>query len=230
MVGCVQMIQPSMPPKDPSLEELLSLYQQETKAIPPLKGLMKATLTDKVEKGFWAKWRSRNGAIEIDGYNLFGGTLFNLKVAGSEIALASSENNFKGNREALAQYLATHHSEIRMEWVSLLDTIARGGLPDFTQPDRPILEKEDNHIVLSFVNGHDHLTRKVWIERNHLRVSRAIFFNGEGHQNAIMLFDDYRRVDKTLFPFSIRMEARGEHETDRRQMEIVFKELKALIE
>ena len=105
-VGCTRHIPPSMPfSKDPSLEELLSLYQREREIIPPLKGLIKVTITDNIDKGFWGRWRSRDGVIAIDGYNLLGGTLFNLKVDESEISLSSSESNFKGSREAFQQFL-----------------------------------------------------------------------------------------------------------------------------
>jgi len=228
LVGCAQMTRPSQPlPKDPSLEELLVLYQREREAIPPLKGLMKVTITDSIDTGFWAKWRSWKGAIEIDGFNLLGGTLFKLKLEGSEASLVSAEDNFKGNRQALEQYLMAHHSEIRMEWLTLLDWVARGGLPDLSVPDRPALRKEadrkgSRHLVLSFPK------QDIWIERKWLRIKDVVFHDLDDLVR--IRFDDYRPVGKTArggrttFPFFIKIEAQS------RQMEIVFKELKVMAE
>jgi len=210
LVGCTQMIRP--PLQDTSLEELLSIYQKRQEEIPPLKGLMKVTITDKIDQVFLAKWRSHKGAIEIDGFNLIGGTLFTLKLSGSEVSLVSSENNFQGNREAFAQYLMENDSEIRIEWVTLLDWLARGGLPDLSVLDRPALREEDGRLVLSFSN------QEVWIDRKTLRVKEVMFHNADG--NIGMQFDDYRKIQQTFFPFSIQINA------GKRQMEIVFKELK----
>ncbi|MBI3598412.1 MAG: hypothetical protein HY201_03010 [Nitrospirae bacterium] len=223
--GCAAgILREASPSQDPSLEELLAFYQREREAIPPLKGLMKVTITDTIEKGFWARWRSRDGAIEINGFELLGGTLFNLKMKGSELTLVSSENNFTGSREGFEQYLKAHHSEIQMEWVTLLDWIARAGLPDLSMSHQPILSKEDDQFILDFFDSDDHLTHRVLIERARLRVKQALFFNKEGLMLVRMMFDDYRPIRQAFFPFFIKIEAHP------RQMEIVFKALKVLAE
>lgn len=236
LVGCTRaifrttaLLAEAVPPPDPTLEELVSLLQKQREEIPPLKGLMKVTIKDKGDKGFWGKWSSVNGVIKIAGYNLLGGTLFNLKVAGSEVSLESSENNFHGSREALEQYLVAHRSEIRIEWVTLLDWIARGGLPDLSTTTHPTLRKDVDrkgnlYFILSLLEQ-DKGIQDVYIDRKSLRIKTVMLHHAE--RLTRMRFDDYRAVGNISFPFFIEIEL---HTNDPMRMEIVFKEVKVMPE
>ena len=231
LAGCTQAIFPTTAlPPDPTLEELISLYRKQREEIPPLKGLMKVTITDNGNKGFWAKWRSYDGVIQVDGYDLLGRTLFNLKVAGEEFSLVSPENNFNGNREALEQYLIAHDSEIRIEWVTLLDWIARGGLPDLSTSMHPTLRKDvgsdgNGYFVLSFAE------QDIFLDRKSLR-TKTVFFNNSDRFIG-MTFNDYRSIGNIFFPFSIHTEVHDIRKGSRQDsidMEIVFKEVKVITE
>jgi outer membrane biogenesis lipoprotein LolB len=225
LVGCTQAIlPPTAPSPDPTLEELISLYRKQQDEIPPLKGLMKVTITDKIDQGFWAKWHSQKGTIEIDGYDLFGGTLFKLRMSESKVSLASQDNNFQGSRKELEQYLISHDSLIRIEWLTLLDWIARGGLPDLSMSERPTLRKDvsskgGRYLVLSFSK------QDVWIEQKSLRIVDVMFYNLGKFTG--MRLSDYRPVGQIFFPFFIRVEL---HDTNPMLMEIVFKEVKVMTE
>jgi hypothetical protein len=65
------------------------------------------------------------------------------------------------------------------------------------------------------------LTQKVWIERTDFRIEEVNLFHPSGKQEATILLGDYHLVEGISYPFSVKGKADG------KQMEIVFKELKA---
>ncbi|MEK7286168.1 MAG: hypothetical protein AAB035_02590 [Nitrospirota bacterium] len=225
--GCARGLLSSPSYRDASLEELVSLYQKEREALPPISGLMEVTLQDKVKNRFFARWASDGTEIKIKGFDIIGGTLFDLKILESEIFFSSAgeENFFQGSRVAFSKYLSKQSSfGMRLEWLSLFDWIARGGLPDFADLPTAALEKEDARFVLYFFKPEatkNVLTQKIWIERSAFRVQDVIFFDASGKRSATLLFGDYRFVDGILYPFSVKGKSDG------KQIEIVFKELKA---
>ncbi len=219
-VSCTRQIRIEEPPyPEVSLEEIRLLYQKQQEAIPPLKGLMEVTLDDKFYKGFWAKWRShsRLRTIEIEGFNLLGGTLFHFRSGNAHVSLVAEEKRFEGDREAFQQYLVaqTPHA-IKIEWLTLFDWIARAGLPDLSSWYRPVLEKQDNQFVLYLFDGMTASavgtptagtenktvpTQTVRIERKTFRVTEVAFFDPSGWMQAKITFDDYRPLPKNS-PFT----------------------------
>ncbi len=210
---------------------------------------MEITFDDKFYKTFLAKWTSHSKTIEIEGFNLLGGTLFHLQLVDAEISLVTKESQFKGSREAFKQVLMKQspHS-INIEGLTFLDWIARAGLPDLSLLHRPVMEKQDNQFVLYFFKAEGDatvLTQKVLIERKTFRVTEAAFFDPSGSMQAKIMFDDYRPLpgvtsrasevpltgdiafQQTLFPFFIKIEIEDRQRESPLQMEIVFKELRA---
>ncbi len=239
MVSCTQAILPTgQLSHDPTLEELIFSYKTRRHAMPPLKGLMKVTIIDQshIEQGFWAKWRSRKGVVEINGYTLLGGTLFTLNMDEETISFVSSESNFKGSRPQFQTYLMEQQdtAKMQMEWVTLLDWIARGGVPDLSLEGRLSLAEENRQMVLSSLHENGNLAQKLFIERGSLNVKKGIFFDSEGTLQAEMILSDYRPVQrsaqKTFFPFYIQTKVQDRVDQKIRQMEIVFKELKVMAE
>jgi hypothetical protein len=269
LVGCARRVHPIIGSpitapysQDVSLDELLSLYQKEQAALPPLIGLMEVSVSDSLLKRFWAKWRSHSDTMKIEGFDLLGGSLFDFQwkrqptgqteTGQPETGLpeiiftaADSGKEFVGSRKGFKRYLDTQTSEMRMEWLTLLDWVARGGLPDVgalnatsTTPYRPALEKQKDQLILYFFMEEEKnpvLMQKVFIDPESLRVTEALFFDPTtGAMEAQISFRDYRYVgrsvhsaggaltNRVLFPFLITI--KGAHFFG----EVAFKELKIM--
>ncbi len=214
-IGCTKQIQVAEEPIQPdiSVEELTIRYQNELRAVPPLKGLMNITLDDTFYKRLWAKWYSDPNRIKVEGFDLFGGTLFSFQLKDDRLSLVTEKGLFSGSRAEFKQYLTTQSNQpIQIEWLKLFDWVARAGLPDLDLQHPPILENQGQFIYLSTDQ------EKIQIDRKTLKVTTVSLLNSAGA--AEIIFGDYRSVEKTEFPFSITMNLQG------KRMDITFKELK----
>jgi hypothetical protein len=223
-IGCSKQIRTLPPPPEIAAAPLLVRCQEEQKAVPPVKGLMKVTFDDKFYKKFWARWSS-GATIQMEGFDLLGGTLFELEMEGDQIALITGKGDFYGSRDQFREQLKEKENRsIRVEWLTLFDWIARAGLPpcDLFQekPTGVRVEEQETHLTLHFVEAETAIPiQTVQVNRATLRITEATLFDPQGEVSAKVWLNDYRSVEKAVFPFLIKMEARG------KKMEIVFKEL-----
>lgn len=229
LVSCTKQIRPNLPTateavkRDASLAELLHLYKQNLKTRRTLKALIeiKADLGKRGKHDFQSSWRSEKNRIKMKGFNLFGGTLFDLELNGSgfSIHIPSERKVFEGDLEFFEDMAG---EKIPFGSLGLLEWVKRGGIPEVGPDLIPALEKRDHAFILyifSTESGRGILKEKVWIERTAFRVERVEFFDHEGRQKSIAIFKDYREVKDQIFPFSITGKHRGQ------VLELNFKEV-----
>lgn len=209
--------------QDASLEELLSLYQQRLKMNAQIKALVKvdADLGPRGRHTIQATWSSSQEQIHLRGFNLFGGTLFELDVAAASFSLKtpSDPQAFEAD---LDFYEEVAGRQIPFGSLDLLRWVQRGGLPDTTFPKIPVIEKGEDVFVLylfTLFEGRAILEEKVFIERTAFRVTRVELFEHTGLRNGVIELNEYRVVDGREFPFSVKGTSGSE------VMRLTFKEV-----
>ncbi|WDT74202.1 MAG: hypothetical protein MPW16_13150 [Candidatus Manganitrophus sp.] len=203
--------------KDASLEELLTLYQLRRQEWSGFKGLLEIT-ADSERQGrhtFQASWVHRNGETRIRGFNLLGGTLFELRMAGPRVILhlPSEQRTIEATREEFEEEVRT---AIPIGSLALIDWVNRGAVPDTAPPSLPALEKGKDRFILYLLRalpGKAVLEEKIWIERTAFRLERVERFAMMGERSGRLIFGDYRKVGRQEFPFEVRGESEGEKVT-----------------
>lgn len=200
--------------KDASLEELLTHYQLRRQAWTGFKGLVEIT-ADSQRQGrhtIQASWVFQDGETRIRGFNLLGGTLFELRLAGPMVTLhlPSERRTIEATRSEFEQEI---QGAIPIGSPTLIDWVNRSGLPDPAPPSLPALEKGKDHFILYLLRalpGKAILEEKISIERTAFRVERVDLFDIMGARRARLIFGDYRKVGQQDFPFEVRAESEGE--------------------
>lgn len=217
--GCTKEIRPDgeAVQRDASLEELLTHYQLRRQAWTGFKGLVEITADSKRQgrHTFQASWVFQEGQTRIRGFNLLGGTLFELKMAGPMVTLhlPSERRTIEATREEFEEEIQT---AIPIGSPALIDWVNRRGLPDPAPPLLPALEKEKDRFILYLLRalpGKAVLEEKISIERIAFRVERVELFDIMGARRARLIFGDYRKVGQQDFPFEVRGESEGEKVT-----------------
>jgi outer membrane biogenesis lipoprotein LolB len=203
--------------KDASLEELLTLYQLRRQEWIGFKGLLEITADSKRQgrHTFQASWVHRNGETRIRGFNLVGGTLFELRLAGSSVTLhlPSERRTIEATREEFEEEV---QAAVPVGSLALIDWVNRGGLPDPAPPSLPALEKGKERFILYLIRalpGKAVLEEKIRIERTAFRVEGVERFDAGGVQRGRLIFDDYRKAGQHDFPFEVRGESEEEKVT-----------------
>lgn len=210
--ACTKQVRPTPPhgvqKRDISLEELLDLYQKRLDGKKRLKALMevRADLSDRGIHRFQSSWHSHGDQIEIRGFDLFGGTLFDLGLNGSvfSITIPSEQKHFEGNLELFDEMAG---EKIPFGSLDLIDWVKRRGIPELTTAQVPAIEeREESFILYLFTSerGRGILQQKIWIERTAFRVKKVELFDRAGKRRGMVELNDYRRIDGSDFPFSIR--------------------------
>lgn len=227
--ACTKQIRPSPHPvpeaikRDASLDELLHLYQQRQKTGSTLKALIevKADLGERGKHTFQSAWRSANNRVNMKGFNLFGGTLFELDLSGSRfsVKVPSEGKVFEGDLEFFDDMA---EDKIPFGSLALLEWLKRGGIPEVGPERIPALEKREDVFILyifSSESGRGFLKEKIRIERTDFRVERVDLFDPAGLQKGTILLEDYREIEGRFFPFSIMGKSREQ------VLELNFKKL-----
>jgi hypothetical protein len=203
--------------RDASLEELLTHYQLRRQAWSGFKALVEITADSKHQgrHTFQASWAHQNGETRIRGFNLVGGTLFELRLAGPSVTLhlPSERRTIEATREEFEEEV---QAAVPIGSLALIDWVNRRGLPDPTPPSLPALEKGKERFILYLIRalpGKAVLEEKIRIERTAFRVERVERFDRIGAQRGRLFFDDYRKVGQHDFPFEVRGESEGEKVT-----------------
>ncbi|HIE65678.1 MAG: hypothetical protein ABGX83_01650 [Nitrospira sp.] len=214
--GCTKQVRstPTTVKKDTSLEGLLKLYQNRMKAGFGIKALMKVK-TQRPHQGghsFLASWHSEKDTTLVRGFNLFGGTLFELHLQNSTffLRIPSENRRLEAPLDELDQMAGR---EIPFASLELLEWVKRGGVPHVAESVIPALEKGDDLFILylfTVEQGRARLQEKVWIERSAFWAKKVELFDRTGLRRGVILLDDYRQVGGHHFPFSIRGETGGE--------------------
>lgn len=214
--GCTKQIRKAetLPKKDASLEELLFLYDLRLEEVPDFKGLIDVR-TDSGKQGrhsFRASLASQQGQLRLTGFNLFGGTLFDLRLAGSALSLTipSERRTIQSTREEFEEMA---RADLPIGSLDLLTWVERLGIPDISPPLVPALEKGEDFFVLYLFTLDGQvaaLQEKVWIERTAFLVKRVETYDPTGLPRGVLRFEEYRKVGALDFPFLIEGENRGE--------------------
>lgn len=200
--------------KDASLEELLTHYQLQRQERNGFKALVEIT-ADSQRQGrhsLQASWVFQNGETRIRGFNLLGGTLFELRLAGPMVTLhlPSERRTIEATREEFEEEI---QGAIPIGSPALIDWVNRGGLPDPAPPSLPALEKGKDRFVLYLMRalpGKAVLEEKIFIERTAFRVERVERFDLLGVRRARLTFSAYGKIGQHDFPFEVRGESEGE--------------------
>lgn len=214
--GCTKQVRSSQAivKKDASLESLLNLYQNRMEPGFGMKALMevKTQHPDQGGHSFLASWHSKKDAIRIRGFNLFGGTLFELQLKDPTFFLIIPSEN-KRLAAPLDELDQLAGGKIPFGSLELLEWVKRGGVPHVAASAIPALEKGDDLFILylfTVEQGRARLREKVWIERAAFLAKKVELFDRSGLRRGVILLDDYRRIGRRHFPFSIRGKTGGE--------------------
>jgi len=218
--ACTKQIRPSLHPLpeviklDASLDELLHLYQQRLKLKTALKALIevKADLGKRGKHTFQSAWRSDRNRVKMKGFNLFGGTLFELDLRASKFSvnIPLERKFFEGELE---YFDAMTDGKIPLGSLALLEWVKRGGIPELGPKHIPALEKQDDVFILYIFStelGLGFLKEKIWIERTAFRVKKVELYDRNGLRKGTIIFDNYRKIEGQFFPFSITGNSRGQ--------------------
>ncbi len=226
LTACTKQLRPTTSPPqklDASLEELLDHYQERSVGPSGLKALLqvKAELGPRGTHSFQAAWRAQNSRTKISGFDLFGRTLFDLKLSTSHFSLhvPSEQRVLEGE---LDTFEASAGEVIPLASRDLIAWVNRGGNPDLSVPRITALEKgSDIFILYVFLNegGKGRLLEKIWIERMAFRVEKVALYNRFGQQHGVLEFKDYRQVEGKAFPFFVKGSGRGE------TIDLIFREV-----
>ncbi len=214
--GCTKQIRPTQTivKKDASLENLLNLYQNRLEPGIGIKAVMEVKTQHPRQGGhtFLASWHSRQDTIKIRGFNLFGGTLFELQIKDPTFLLTLPSEN-KRLEAPLNELDQVAGGKIPFGSLELLEWVKRGGVPVVPPSTLPALEKGDDFFILylfTVEQGRARLEEKIWIERTRFWTKKVELFDHTGRQRGVILLDDHRRVGKRHFPFSVRGNTGGE--------------------
>ncbi|MGB3940423.1 MAG: DUF4292 domain-containing protein [Candidatus Manganitrophaceae bacterium] len=212
--------------KDASLEELTVLYRLRREEWNGFKGLLEITTETRREgrHTFQATWLLQGGQTRIRGFDILGGTLFELRLAGSQVVLtlAAERRTIETSRR---EFESQPGAAMPIGSLALLDWVNRGAIPEATPPLLPVLEKGEERFFLYLLKPFPEkgiLEEKISIERTAFRVDRVETFDLEGSRRAVVTFDDYRKVGGREFPFDVQGEERGE------KISLRFKEVSPL--
>jgi len=207
--GCTKQIRPTIAlvKQDTSLGELVTLYKARLKRNQRFKMLMevKADLGGRGKHRFQASWRSDREKVQIQGFNLFGGSLFDLTLNGSSFFLdiPPERKSFEGELDFFSEAVGI---DIPFGSLEFLEWVRRGGGPEISKPLIPALEKGNDHFVLylfTLRQGNALLREKIWIERAHFHIIRVERFDLKGIRQEVIEFSDYRQIEGRDFPFLI---------------------------
>ncbi len=216
LAACTKQIKPtpSTPKQDATLEELLSLYKQRLSRNTPMKALMQvdADLGARGRHSIQSAVHASKAAVQVRGFNLFGGTLFDLKVDALSFSLKTASEPMPFEAE-LDFYEDLAGRQIPFGSLDLLRWVQRGGVPDTDFPKIPMLEKGEVFFTLylfTVTQGRAVLEEKMFIERSAFRVTRVELFDVTGFRRGIIELNDYRMINGNPFPFSVKGTGRGE--------------------
>jgi len=208
--GCIKQLppKPERPLKDASIESLLMLFQARLKEIGPFKALMEISgdFGARGQHRFQAAFRSEGRKSRIRGFDLFGGTLFELRLDDRFFSLKLPSEPLALEAE-LEQFEALAGEKIPFGSLDLLSWLKRGGIPDIRLQDIPALEKRPEDFILylfSVSGGMARLHQKISIERSDFRVTKVELFDPSGLPRGLLTFEDYRKLQGRALPFSVR--------------------------
>jgi len=208
--GCTKQIRPAPTAfrKDTSLETLLKRYQNHLEPEFGIKALMEVKAQRPHQGGysFLASWHSKEDTIRIRGFNLFGGTLFELQLEDPVFILSipSEKNKLVAPLDELGQLSG---GKIPFGSLELLEWVRRGGVPLVAESVIPALEKGEHFFILylfTVEQGRARLREKIWIEQTAFWAKKVELFDRTGLRRGVILLEDYRRVGSRHFPFSVR--------------------------
>jgi hypothetical protein len=205
-LGCTRNVLPSPGPevkKDASLRELLALYDLRYRGLVSIKGLAKVEVSAPSvgKRDFRAAVSlARPASFRMEGFDLFGGPLF-------ELVSRSGENHLfvsgKDRSEGLSDLLGGT-GPLRPGFSDFL------GIPRVVPPELPVLEKGEDRFSLMVVRptpDGPRLVKKFLIERGEFRVEKTIYYSESGFPESAISFSDFRRVKEFWLPFKIEGES-----------------------
>lgn len=206
-VGCERTIRPTSDThikKDATLEELLALYDLRFRELSSLKGLARVEVTTPSigKQGFQAAlYLTRPDGFRMRGFNLFGGTLFELEYQEGENRLfIPGEEHTVGMDELLGP-----SGPLPPGFSDFL------GIPQVVSPEIPVLEKKEEHFYLMMVEVKPdqlpQLKKKFVIERSNFHVEQAIYYSPSGFPEVTLSYEDFREVQEFLLPFKVTGES-----------------------
>jgi hypothetical protein len=192
--------EPSRRVKNWTADEILEVISQRAQAIRQVKTLITVKIDGKRPPGFFlpgrtiqaALWTERPDLIRLQGFNPFGGTLFDLVSKEGRLQL-SVPGRSKEVQARLEEMLIRNG-----EWSSFssefLDGLAGGG-QSLTRPSElSAVEQNGREIVLYqfFLNkGRSRLVRKYFLDADRLLTRQAVYFDLSGRPSVTLLYRDY---------------------------------------
>ncbi len=213
LAGCTRFIR-SSPDASPDIGEiplstLLTHYQTRRDALPSGFRALLSISADTGRAGrhtVSARWKSGD-RTEIEGFSLFGNTLFNLTLTASHltatlpdarvISVARDEIAFSGNAALFS------------EAVELINWVNGAAIPEIAQSELASLRGKEGFLLLDRVER----DQQFWIEPVSFHLVRVERFRADGTPQSVVTFDDYRSLSGMDFPFLVNAEADGHRVT-----------------
>jgi len=232
----------ALPLRTATVEELVSIMQEQETAIQTLKGLFRAQVqgpgipgSQQVEG---AVFYQRPDHLRLQGFNRLGMKLFELALDEDRYRLRTINGKFLTGQLADLQRVETLARPFKLSVLAMSGIV---GTPPPTLGERVALSDDGDRyrldVFASDRSGPAEVPyRKIWFDRRLLQVAREDRLNGQGDVEATVEFDDFRAIETrsdslpdtrlgstVVKPFRVRAQD-GE---GRSRLQLVFHEINA---
>ena len=214
LLGCSAKTIPPLPSHlAPSLDGLLTIYQEKRVAMPSFRGRFDViTKTPSEKKSFYMLLQTQGNGLTMSGVNILGQSLFTLVMTDTalEIALSATGETAHFDRQAPDQnhpILSLPFIQSAQDFFTFLDNVRWGGMPIPGSNSSRILEISGDQMMLAVSNDrslHEGSSLLYHIDRTHLQTQKLEVFDADGIWVSTLTFSDYRKVSTMDYPFLIQ--------------------------
>jgi len=214
LLGCSAKTIPPLPyPPAPSLDGLLTIYQEKRVAMPSFRGRFDViTRMSSEKKSFYMLLRTQDNGLKMSGVNILGQSLFTLAMTDTalEIVLSATGETVHFDRRAPDQnhpILSLPFIQSAQDFFMFLDSVRWGGIPIPGPNSSRILETSGDKMMLAVYNDRSlpgGSSLLYHIDRTHLQTQKLEIFDPDGIWVSTLTFSDYRKVSTMDYPFLIQ--------------------------
>jgi hypothetical protein len=211
--GCTRFIRSTPDVGEVSLSTLLAHYQSKRDALPPGFRALLFVSADTASSGRHtvpARWKSGD-QTEIEGFSLFGNTLFKLTLTESHLTATLPDTRVISVAREEMDRPFSKSAITFSEAVALINWVNAAAIPDFSQPEVSRLQWQEGLLLLN--GGERHPPEQFWIDPVSFHIMRIERLHPDGRPQSLVTFDDYRNMGGVDFPFLVNAEADGHHIT-----------------
>ncbi len=211
LVGCMRPLRPTPDAGEISLAALLTHYQSKRDALRGFDSLLylSADTDTHGRHTVAARWQSGE-RTEIEGFSLFGNTLFNLTRTESHLILTTPNTGrvISVARDEIEKIDALPVSKIELRGaMALMDWVDAAAIPNLSPSGSFSLRRQGDMLKM---HSDPPLIETLWIDPIHFHLLRVERFHPDGTPESVFIFEDYRKIGEIDFPFLVNAEAGGD--------------------